>query len=138
MITLEEYFGPWHHIPDLTQKRMDNARIKLLPACSALEKMARLDGVIFPVNPITLSGISGECFGGFRPQSCRIGAWDSRHKEGLAVDRYDPAGHIDAWCMEHLHHLKACGIWVEEPADTFGWSHWQCVSHPSGKRVFVQ
>lgn len=137
MITLEEYFGPWHHIPDFTPERLDNARLRLLPACSALEKLARLDGVLFPVNPVTLSGISGESYGGFRPQSCRVGAKNSLHKEALAVDRYDPLGQIDEWCMKNLHHLKACGIWLEAPDDTYRWSHWQCVAPASGKRVFV-
>lgn len=136
MITLEEYFGPWHHIPDITPDRFDNAQLKLLPACSMLEKLARRDGVIFPKNPITLSGISGESYGGFRPQSCRFGIKNSLHKEALAVDRYDPLGQIDSWCAKNLHHLKACGIWIGNPLETFGWSHWQCIVPKCGNRIF--
>jgi len=97
--------------------------------------MARM-GIRFPDNPKTKSGISGETFGGFRPQDCPIGAPTSRHKQGQAVDRYDPGDLIDAWCMAHQDRLAAYGIWLESPTATPGWSHWQCVGVPSGNRVF--
>ena len=135
MITLNQYVGVHRSSPDWTAVREQNAT-KLLAACCALEvEMARM-GVKFPDNPKTRNGVSGETFGGFRPQDCPIGAANSRHKQGQAVDRYDPDGKIDAWCMAHQDRLAAYGIWLESPESTPGWSHWQCVGVPSGNRVF--
>lgn len=135
MITLSQYSGIHRGHPDWTAAREQNA-LKLLGACCALEvEMARM-GVRFPDNPKTKNGVSGDTFGGFRPQSCPVGAPNSRHKQGQAVDRYDPQGEIDAWCLAHLDRLEAHGIWIEHPDDTPTWSHWQCVGVPSGNRVF--
>lgn len=137
MITLDEYVGPWAMSHDWTPARRANAHALLLPATWKLEKIMREAGVIFPDNPTTRSGVSGLTLGGFRPQSCRQGAPHSNHKEGLAVDRYDPTGAIDKWCLENLPALELCGIWIEAPSATHGWSHWQCVAPGSGKRVFL-
>ncbi len=136
MLTFEEVVGPWFSCDDLTAARIDNIRNRLLPAVWALEKIMHMDGVDFPINPATRSSVSGQTFGGFRPQSCPIGAPHSNHKEGLAVDRYDPHNAIDAWCMAHLDTLRECGIYLEHPDATPGWSHWQCVPPKSGRIVF--
>jgi hypothetical protein len=135
MITLEQYVGPHAASPDWTPARQDNSR-RLLAACAALEHEIVTAGLEFPVNPITHSGVSGEVFGGFRPQSCPIGKEHSNHKEGLAVDRYDPDNRIDTWCMAHQDRLKANGIFIEHPSATQHWSHWQCVPPGSGHTVF--
>ena len=135
MITLEDYFGPWLGCPDQTPERTANAE-KLREACNALERMARHDEVDFPINPKTHTQISGEQYGGFRPQSCTIGASHSAHKDALAVDVYDPAGYIDAWCMLSLDQLTKCGIYLEHPDSTPGWSHWSIRRPGSGVRVF--
>lgn len=138
MITVEEYFGPWKDHPDATEERRQNA-ILLLHACSALEYFARRDGIEFPDNPHTGSGVSGKTYGGFRPQDCPQGAPQSSHKEGLAVDRYDPEDLIDKWCMAHSEAgglLESCGIYIEHPSATPGWSHWSTRRPKSGKRVF--
>lgn len=137
MITIEEYAGVWATSEDWTTERMDNAQFKLLPRVWELTKIARLDQVIFRRSPVTWCEISGQTLGGFRPQNCHIGAMTSNHKEGLAVDIYDPDGEIDAWCSRNLHYLKTCGIWIESPAATKGWSHWQCVPPKSGYRIFT-
>lgn len=136
MITYDEYFGKWLHHPDVTPAREENAE-KLLDAVSALEAIARADGVSFPDNPATGSGVSGTTYGGFRPQSCPQGAAKSSHKEALAVDRYDPAGEIDEWCVKNLDALKECGIYIEHPDYTGGWSHWTIKAPGSGNRVFI-
>lgn len=135
MITLAQYAGEWIGHPDFTAVRRANAEL-LLEACAKLEERMVAAGVVFPINPATNSNVSGKRYGGFRPQSCTIGAWRSKHKDGLAVDRWDPNGKIDAWCMAHLDVLTECGIWIEHPEKTDTWSHWQCVPPKSGRRVF--
>jgi hypothetical protein len=135
MITLKMYLGPHAGCPDLTPTRMENA-VKLLAAVNALEVEMSRGGVNFADNPATRNGISGLTFGGFRPQNCPQGAPNSAHKEGNAVDRYDPDGKIDAWCLAHQDRLAAAGIWLEHPSSTVGWSHWARVPPKSGNRVF--
>lgn len=135
MITLEQYFGVHKNSPDLTPARRANAQ-DLLDACAGLEAEMIADGVQFPINTKTGSGVSGETFGGFRPQSCTIGAPGSSHKDALAVDRYDPAGQIDQWCVDHPDRLVAHGIYIEHPSATPHWSHWTIRAPKSGNRVF--
>jgi hypothetical protein len=135
MITLQQYFGKWWEHADATQERVANAE-RLLAACEELEALAVKDGVEFRDNPVTKSNVSGQTYGGFRPQSCTQGAPKSAHKEGLAVDRFDPAGEIDAWCMKNQDRLKSCGIYIEHPDKTLGWSHWSIKPPGSGKTVF--
>ncbi len=93
-------------------------------------------GVVFPDNPATKSGVSGQTFGGFRPQSCTQGASNSAHKEGQAVDRYDPGNKIDDWLMAHPDSLVRHDLYIEHPSATAGWSHWGTRAPKSGKRVF--
>lgn len=135
MIILTQYAGKWRNAPDWTSTVEANA-LRLLTCCNALEAEMAADGVRFPDNPKTKNGISGELYGGFRPQACPIGAPASNHKQGLAVDRYDPDGAIDAWCMAHQDRLASHGIWIEHPDATPGWSHWASAPPKSGNRVF--
>ena len=138
MITLEQYVGMWKDSTDWTIERTANA-VQLLAKCALLESIARADGVEFPDNQKTGTGISGERFGGFRPQACKEGAPDSAHKQGRAVDRYDPEGKIDFWCMRNAEvggTLEQCGIYIEHPSATMGWSHWTDRPPPSKRRVF--
>lgn len=135
MITLSHYAGKWRADPAWTPAIEANA-LRLLTSVNALEAdMARM-GVRFADNPDTRNGISGELYGGFRPPACPIGVIGSAHKRGQAVDRYDPFGDIDAWCLAHLDRLAVHGIWIEHPEATPGWSHWACVPPKSGNRVF--
>lgn len=136
MITFDQYFSDWIAHPDATEERQANA-IRLLSAVSSLERLAITDGVEFTDNPVTGSGISGEKYGGFRYQACPQGALHSSHKEALAVDRYDPTGDIDKWCLMNLDKLEQCGIYIEAPASTHGWSHWTVRAPASGHRVFI-
>lgn len=138
IITLDDYFGPWKDHEDATEERKQNARL-LLHACAALQYFAERDGIEFLDNPHTCCNVSGKTFGGFRPQDCPIGAEHSSHKEGMAVDRYDPEGLIDAWCIKHSEVgglLETCGIYIEHPEATPGWSHWTTRRPRSGNRVF--
>lgn len=135
MITLEQYVGPHAESPDWTPARQANA-VKLLAACSALQAEAEADGVVFPINKATKSGVSGQTLGGFRPQAGTVGASNSAHKTGEAVDLFDPTGAIDAWCMANQDRLKAHGIYIEHPSATKGWSHWSTRRPGSGNTVF--
>lgn len=135
MITLDQYFGKWLHHPDATPERVANAE-KLLDAVADLMGLATTDNVEFPINPQTGSQVSGEQYGGFRPQSCTIGAPASAHKQALAVDLFDPCGAIDDWCMLHLPKLKEIGIYMEHPSATPSWAHWAIKAPKSGKTVF--
>lgn len=135
IITLSQYFGPWLSHPDATPKTRDNA-IRLLDACHRLQAVAERDGVVFRINPKTGSGVSGTQFGGFRPQCCTQGAANSSHKQGLAVDRFDPLGEIDRWCMSNFPALEAVGIYIEHASATPGWSHWTIRAPGSGRRAF--
>ena len=136
MITMEQYVGVHEHAPNWTAEVQLNAA-NLLIACAKLEEMAKADGVKFPDNPKTGNGVSGDTLGGFRPKVCSTGAGNSSHKEGKGVDRYDPLGHIDAWCMANQDKLAECGIYIEHPSKTEGWSHWTTRRPNSGNRVFM-
>ena len=136
MISYQEYFGKWLGSPDATEERKTNA-VKLLTSVRQLGLLATADGVIFLVNAATKSRVSGTEYGGFRPQSCPIGANNSAHKEALAVDIYDPRGDIDNWCFDNQDKLEQCGIYIEAPNKTIGWSHWTIRAPGSGKRVFM-
>ena len=136
MITIEEYFGPWIDHPSVTDEVMNNAQ-RLLAACANLEVIAVGFGVEFPVNPYTKSGVSGATYGGFRPPDCPQGAQHSSHKEGLAVDRFDPNNEIDNWCAKNTDFMEQCGIYIEAPDSTQHWSHWTIRAPKSGHRIFL-
>ena len=138
MVTIEAYFGKFLDHPDVTQTHKAAAGC-LLAACAQLEAFAKQDGVGFPTNPFTKSGVSGSLYGGFRPQDCKIGAAKSSHKDAKAIDLYDPLGHIDQWCFansERGGRLEQCGIYLEHPSKTHGWSHWTIKPPGSKNRVF--
>jgi hypothetical protein len=131
MISYEQYAGPW----TIPSEYQPNA-VRLLYACEDLYNEMVTDGVVFRYNPKTKTQVSGEVYGGFRPQDCPIGAAHSSHKEGLAVDWYDPLEEIDNWCMAHQERLKAHGIYIEHPDATPRWSHWTIKAPGSGNTVF--
>jgi hypothetical protein len=135
MITIEQYVGVHSNSKDWTAARKKNAA-ELLQAVNALMAQAESDGVNFPVNPKTKSQISGQTFGGFRPQNCPIGAPNSNHKEGKGIDLFDPRNEIDDWCARNQDKLAAAGIWIEHPDATNTWSHWQNVAPRSGNRMY--
>ena len=139
MITENEYLSLWRFKPDVNPIIKENS-VKLLKAVNALMVTADSEGVVFPINPVTQSQISGDQFGGFRPMSCPVGAAGSAHKQGMAVDIFDPKGEIDAWCVENVEKgglLERFGIYIEHPAHTDKWSHWTIRRPQSGKRVFI-
>lgn len=135
MLTIEEYVGVHQDSPDWTQERQDNAA-RLCVAVNDLAAEMQALGVNFRINPTTGSVVSGQTYGGFRPQDCIQGAPNSSHKKGLAVDLYDPGGDIDCWLMKHVDKLEEYGIYIEHPDDTPHWSHWTIQPPGSGRHVF--
>lgn len=135
MITLTDYFAGYKD-GGYTKEHVDNAQ-RLLAMVNALLLTAHDGGgVNLPTNPATNTLVSGEKNGGWRPQSCPIGAPNSAHKVGQAVDVYDPAGDLDTWCMDNLDKLENVGLYLEDPGSTRGWSHLSTRAPHSGNRVF--
>lgn len=133
MISLEEYVGPHSESPDWTPERKD-AAVVLLPKVNELLAAAEHNGVDLPDNPKTGSLVSGTQYGGFRPQNCPEGAPHSSHKEGRAVDVFDPSGELDRWISDLI--LEKYDLYREHPADTNGWCHLTDRAPSSGKRTF--
>ncbi len=140
-LTFEDIAGRFLQSPDLDARRADNIRSRLLPSVWNLQKRLMELGLAFAINPKTGTVVSGTQYGGFRPQDCPEGAPHSNHKEGLAVDLFDPEHRIDRALLAAPGLLDECGIWIEHPDVTVvdatsGWSHWQCVPPRSGRRMF--
>jgi hypothetical protein len=133
MISFAQYFGKWGGHPDATPDRQQNAQ-GLLAKVNVLLVAAKDEGVPLPINPHTGSQVSGETLGGFRPQSCAIGAPNSKHKTGHAVDVYDPTNAIDNWLDDEK--LEQFGLYREHPDSTRSWCHLSDVSPSSGRRTF--
>ena len=131
MITTEQYYGAWFKSEDLTGMRKANA-IELLKRVNSL--LAAYGDV--PINHSTHSQVSGELYGGFRPQACRIGATNSAHKEGSAVDVYDPHDKLDDWLTDNPEKLISFNLYREYPTATIGWTHLTTRAPPSAKRSF--
>ena len=133
MISVADYFGPHATCEDATVERKV-AAADMLDKVNALLVEAEQFGVELQMNPDTGTLISGQTFGGFRPQSCTVGAAHSSHKEGRAVDIYDPHGELDRWITDLM--LEKHGLYREHPADTVGWCHLSDKAPGSGKRTF--
>lgn len=136
-ITLEQYAGPYLGHVDLTLERR-SAAIDLLAAVNGVLAMADAEGVDVMINPVTATRISGSGNGGFRPQSCPIGASQSAHKRGMAIDLYDPHRALARWVLRNLDRVRAAGVrGMENPQWTPSWCHLQTVTVGSGRFVFV-
>lgn len=133
MISLTDYIGPHGASPDWTSDRQAAAEAMLEKIKPLLEE-AEAHGVELEMNPKTQSLVSGLKFGGFRPQDCPEGAPHSSHKEGRAVDIYDPHGDLDRWITDLL--LKKYDLYRESPLATVGWCHLTDRAPPSGRRTF--
>lgn len=133
-ITLEELFGRWLHHPDATDVRRANG-VELLAKVNPLLQCAAEAGIALRTNPTTGSLVSGKDYGGFRPQSCSEGAPGSAHKQGKAVDIFDPEGELDDWLDDSK--LEQFGLYREHPAATRGWCHLTDRAPGSGRRTFM-
>jgi len=142
MLTLKDYVSIHWKSDDWTADRQHNAMI-LLNLCGKLQAKMEESGIHFPINPKTGTTISGETFGGFRPQDCPIGAPHSAHKNGEAVDRYDPENLIDDFISKFDDGkggnslLEEFGLYREHPDSTPGWCHLTTRAPNSGHRTFI-
>jgi hypothetical protein len=134
MILLRDYFGKWENHPDLTDARKSNAIVLLDKVNLLLDESARFD-IDLIENPATGTYISGQKYGGFRPQDCPQGAPTSSHKEGHGVDIYDPHNALDNWITDAR--LEQFGLYREYPLVTRGWCHLTDRAPRSGKRTFL-
>jgi hypothetical protein len=135
MLTIEQLFGKYGSTPDATPEYKANGAV-LVRTVNVLMAYMINAGITFKINPLTGSVVSGESLGGFRPKSCPIGASHSAHKEGMAVDIYDPDGKIDSWLFAHEPLLAHFGLYFEHPTATPSWSHWSTRAPTSGHRFF--
>jgi hypothetical protein len=133
VISLADYVGPHEESPDWTPERKA-AAFEMLEKANALLADAEAHGVELDNNPTTRTLVSGTQYGGFRPQDCAQGAQRSSHKEGRAVDVYDPTGALDRWISDLI--LEKYDLYREHPADTPGWCHLSDKAPGSGRRTF--
>ena len=63
-------------------------------------------------------------------------AVNSKHVTGQAIDLADPDGVLDNILFNDTTLLVEASLWLEHPASTKGWTHWQSVPPKSGNRVF--
>lgn len=136
MITSAQYFGRYAEHPDATAERRYHATA-LLDVVNDLLEVAEADGCALPQNPKTGSRISGSGNGGFRPRDSKVGADNSKHKDGRGIDIYDPQRQFASWCLAHPQELESRGIHMEDPRWTPTWVHLQDVPPGSGKLVYV-
>ena len=133
-ITLAQYVGIHSTNQDWTLVRTQNA-VNLLTAVNSLLDMLVGLGVPMPINPATKSQISGQTFGGFRPQDCCQGAPTSSHKEGQGIDLFDPHEDIDDAITDAM--LAMFGLYREAPSATKGWCHLTTRAPKSKRRSFL-
>lgn len=108
----------------LTSELKENLEMLLV----ALNKFRSIYG-----KPMTVSS-------GYRPPNINAqtkgAAKHSNHMICLAADFKDADGSLDQYCLNNLKVLEDCGLWLESPKSTIGWTHLQCVPPKSGNRVF--
>lgn len=136
MITAAQYFGDYAEHVDVTAEIRYHATA-LLDVVNDLLEAAKDDGCDLPENQNTKSLISGNGNGGFRPKNSKVGADNSKHKDGRGIDIYDPRRQFASWCLAHPKELEKRGIHMEDPRWTPTWVHLQDVPPGSGKLVYI-
>lgn len=101
--------------------------VNLIKLLAALNKFRAVYG-----KPMVVSS-------GYRPgpfNAAAKGAKHSNHMVCLACDFKDIGNMLDEYCLNNQSILEECGLWLESPRSTPGWSHLQCTPPMSSKRVF--
>ena len=126
MISLDDYYmGRDRQYPDeLSDGLRENAQdtVKKVNELLALFKETR----------IVTSGWRPAAVNASTPNA----ASKSKHMTCQACDLDDPEGDLDQWALENRWALENIGLWMEHPAATKGWAHFQTVPPKSGKRIF--
>lgn len=137
MITLDDYFAGYPGNPEITDAFRDNASL-LLQRVNSLLDWAETQGWQAQLHQHTGSQIgneiSGNRDGGWRPQSCPVGAPQSAHKQARAVDVYDPDNSLDGLITDDV--LEDFGLYREAPESTVHWCHLTDRAPGSGHRTF--
>jgi len=134
MITLKEMFGEKIHSPDATEERLTNAK-ELLKRIDLLFDYLEYEPPVCPNTGTQISGsLHGEGDGGFRLQSSKTGAAKSSHKEGQAIDIYDPYNQLDDMLSDKI--LEKFNLYREHPSATPHWCHLTTRAPRSGNRTF--
>lgn len=141
MISTDHYFGAKPHPTD-----HDILASDLLARVNDLRDEAERAGIPRHVCPNTGTEISGSKGGsgdgGYRLPGATTGAAMSSHKEGRAVDVYDPLDNLDEWLDQFEHgvgdntKLAEYGLYRETPAQTPTWCHLTTRPPKSGRRTF--
>lgn len=138
MITVVDYFGDKIKHADCTEACLGNAH-ELLNRVNALLVRASQEGAYEDwIDPDTGTQISGSKGGygdgGFRLQSSSTGKPHSAHKQGMAVDVYDPHSSLDSWITDEI--LEEFDLYRENPTFTRGWAHLSSKAPGSGRRTY--
>lgn len=67
----------------------------------------------------------------------KTGALHSKHLAGAAADVLDTDGLLADFVLTNIELLERIGLWIEDPAYTKGWVHFQMMAPKSAKRVFI-
>jgi hypothetical protein len=134
MITLSDYFGKFNDHPAKTIAHVNNAERLLGKVNEMLTELFKTRNIDLDINPNTKTLIAGQTYGGWRPPECDIGAPNSAHKTGEAVDIYDADGDIDGAIDDPL--LRKYGLYREHPSATRSWCHLTTRAPKSGRRSF--
>jgi hypothetical protein len=123
--------------PDASKLRKQNAAELLLRVNRLLDfaKKAHISiGVDKDTGTMISGSRNGSGDGGFRLATTKTGAARSRHKEGQAVDVYDPDNRLDNFLTDAI--LEQFKLYREHPHKTLGWCHLQSVPPRSELRTF--
>lgn len=74
---------------------------------------------------------------GYRPGRFNVkagGAPNSTHLDCRACDFADPDGQLDDFCTKNVQVLEQCGLYLEHPDSTPGWTHLD--TKPRNNRIF--
>jgi hypothetical protein len=133
VISLDDYFAGYAD-RDIPDAHRDSADLLLRRVNPLLEHMVTL-GWEPTVGTHTHTMVSGQRDGGWRPQDCPIGAPNSAHKVGRAVDVADADGSLDEVLTDEI--LEQFGLFRESPTATAGWVHLTDRAPHSGRRTFM-
>ena len=135
MITIEQYLGKYAIDVNWNESSKKNAN-QLLKQVNALIDYCASKGILIPINPATGSQVSGQTDGGFRGSTSVTGATFSAHREGKAVDAYDPKEALDDYITKNPEILVKFNLYREHPSATSVWCHLTTRAPKSRRRTF--